>query len=84
MAIFQGLVFLVFGAGLLLVCARSLTRHGTLPMGPRGFSGTMQVRRDTQPLLYATLLFVYAAAGVALLVFSIGLLIGVATPLPLR
>ena len=84
MAIFQGLIFLVFGAGLLVVCARSLTGHGTLPMGPRGLSGTVQVRRDAQPALYWVLLLLYAAAGAALLAFSIGLLIGVATPLPLR
>lgn len=83
MAIFQGLVLLVFGAGLLVACARSL-HGGALPMGPKGLGGTTQIHRADQPALYWLLFAVYGAAGAALLVFSIGLLIGVAAPLPLR
>lgn len=36
MSIFQGLLFMLFGAGLLLVDYRAL-RSGWLPCGPNGF-----------------------------------------------
>lgn len=83
MATFQGLLFLFFGAGLLLVDYQSLSR-GSLPCGPKGFSGRLEFRRNEQPFLFWLMFVLYGAAGVALTVFAALLLLGRATPLPLN
>ncbi len=83
MAVFQGLVFLVFGSGLLLVDWRSLSR-GWLPCGPKGLDGRLEFRRNEQPVLFWLMFVLYGGAGLALLIFALRLLIGSATPLPLR
>ena len=51
MTIFQGLLFLFFGVGLLLVNYRALT-SGWLPCGPNGIKGRLEFRRDTSPLMF--------------------------------
>ena len=83
MAIVQGLVFLFFGVGLLLVDYQSLSR-GWLPCGPKGFSGRLEFRRNEQPVLFWLMFLVYGAAGIALIVFAVRLLLGNAAPLPLN
>lgn len=82
MAIFQSLLFLVFGLGLLLMDWRSL-KSGSLPCGPNGLQGRLEFTRDNQPFGYWVMFVLYGGAGIALVVFSIRLLAGLATPLPL-
>ena len=82
MATFQGLLFLFFGIGLLLVDYQSLSR-GWLPCGPKGFSGRLEFRRNEQPFLFWLMFVLYGAAGVALTIFAVRLLFGAAAPLPL-
>jgi hypothetical protein len=81
MAIFQGILFLVFGVGLLLVDYQSLSR-GWLPSGPNGLKGRLEFHRDRQPLLYWMMFGAYGVAGIALVVFAIRVLTGVVAPLP--
>lgn len=47
MARFQGILFLIFGVGLLVVDYQSLAR-GWLPCGPNGFAGRLECRKDKQ------------------------------------
>jgi len=82
MAIVQGLIFLFFGVGLLLVDYQSLSR-GWLPCGPKGFSGRLEFRRNEQPALFWLMFLAYGVAGIALIVFALRLLSGGAAPLPL-
>lgn len=83
MATFQGLLFLFFGVGLLLVDYQSLSR-GWLPCGPKGFSGRLEFRRNEQPFLFWLMFVLYGAGGVALTVFAALLLLGRTAPLPLN
>jgi hypothetical protein len=83
MAIFQGLLLVLFGLGLLFVDCRSLSR-GWLPCGSNGFKGRLKFYRAERPVGYWVMFLVYGLAGLALLVFGIRLLIGHAEPLPLR
>ena len=83
MAIVQGLLFLFFGVGLLLVDYQSLAR-GWLPCGPKGLSGRLEFRRNEQPILFWLMFLAYGTAGITLIVFALRLLVGGATPLPLR
>lgn len=83
MAIFQGLLFLFFGVALLVVDWRSLTL-GWLPCGPNGLQGRLEFHRDRQPVRYWLMFVVYGVAGAWLTVFAIGLLLGLAEPLPLN
>jgi hypothetical protein len=83
MAIVQGLLFLIFGAGLLLVDYRAL-RSGWLPCGPNGFKGRLEFRKNEQPFGFWLTFVLYAAGGTWLLVFALRLLVGQAAPLPLR
>ncbi len=83
MALFQAIFFLLLGLGLLLVDYQSL-RRGWLPCGPNGLSGRLEFHRDRQPILYWLMFLLYGAAGVALILFAVRLLFGVAEPLPLR
>lgn len=82
MALFQGLLFLVFGLGLLAVDYQSL-RKGWLPCGPNGRKGRLEFHRDRQPFAYWLMFLVYAVAGAWLTVFALQLLAGSAQPLPL-
>jgi hypothetical protein len=83
MAVLQGVLFLIFGVGLLLVIYRSLTT-GWLPCGPNGLKGRLEFTRHQQPIGFWLMFALYGAAGIWLLLFSIGLLLGRAEPLPLR
>jgi len=83
MAIFQGLLCLVFGIGLLLVDYQSLSR-GWLPCGPKGLSGRLEFRRREEPVMFWAMFLVYGVAGIVLTVFALRLLSGGAAPLPLR
>lgn len=82
MAIFQGILFLAFGIGLLLIDWRSL-KTGWLPCGPNGFKGRLEFKRDEQPFGYWLMFVLYGAGGISLAIFSLRLLAGVAEPLPL-
>lgn len=82
MAIFQGVLFLVFGIGLLAVDSLSLSR-GWLPCGSRGLSGRLAFHRDKQPRLFWLMFALYGIAGVVLTVFAIRVLVGDVAPLPL-
>lgn len=83
MAVFQGLLLLFFGVGLLVVDYQSLAR-GWLPCGPNGLKGRLEFRRDEQPLGYWLMFIVYGAGGIWCLFAGIGILMGWAEPLPLR
>lgn len=83
MAVFQGLLFLFFGVGLLLVDYQSLSR-GWLPCGPNGLKGRLEFRRDRQPYLYWLMFVAYGAAGFLLVVFALRVLTGASPPLPLK
>lgn len=83
MTIFQGLLFLFFGVGLLLVNYRALT-SGWLPCGPNGIKGRLEFRRDTSPLMFWLMFAIYTTAGLALIIFAVRLLAGLAVPLPLQ
>ena len=82
MAIFQGVLFLFFGVGLLVVDYQSLSR-GWLPCGPKGLAGRLEFRKDEQPVRYWVTFSLYGAAGLFLTIFALRLLGGTATPLPL-
>jgi hypothetical protein len=83
MALFQGLVFLILGIGLLAVDYQSLST-GWLPGGPKGLSGRLEFRKNQQPLLFWLVFVLYAGAGMALTIFALRLVVGITTPLPLR
>jgi hypothetical protein len=83
MAVFQGLLFLLFGVGLLLIDWQSL-RKGWLPCGPNGLKGTLRFCRERQPAAYWLMFALYGAGGLWLMVFALRLLAGSAEPLPLR
>ncbi len=83
MAVFQGILFLVLGAGVCGVCVQSL-RKGWLPMGPNGLRGRFEVHREGNPLGYWLLFATYTGGGGAMAIFGLRLLFGLATPLPLQ
>lgn len=83
MSIIQGLLFLFFGAGLLLVDYRAL-RSGWLPCGPNGFKGRLELRKNEQPVGFWVMFVLYGTGGLWLLVFALQLFAGQAAPLPLR
>lgn len=83
MHVFQGLFFLLFGAGLLVIDYRSLS-HGALPCGPNGLHGRLEFHRDQQPWLYWTMFLVYGVSGVLLVVLAVRLLLGIGEPLALN
>lgn len=83
MAFFQGVLFLLFGAGLALVALRSLST-GLLPCGPNGLKGRLEFRRDEQPVGFWLMFALYGAGGLWLATFALRLFTGQAAPLPLR
>lgn len=84
MALFQGLIFLFFGVGLLIMDYQSLTR-GWLPFGVSrsSESGRLEISKDRHGGLYWLLFMAYAAAGVALIILALRILTGNIEPLPL-
>lgn len=83
MSIFQGLLFLLLGAGLLRVDYQAL-RSGSLPCGPNGFKGRLAFSRREQPVGFWVMFILYGAGGLWLLALALRLLVGQAAPLPLR
>ena len=83
MAWLQGLFFLVLGVGLLAVTWQSLG-SGWLPFGPKGLRGRVELHRERQPVGYWLAFALYGAGGAVLTLFALGLLLGSASPLPLR
>jgi hypothetical protein len=81
MRLFQGLLFLFFGVGLVVVAIRSLT-SGWLPCGPNGFKGRLEFRRKDQPFRYWLMFAVYGVAGFWLAGYAVGILSGAVPPLP--
>ena len=51
---------------------------------PLRLKGRLEWRRDEQPALFWLAWALYAAAGLVMAVFALGLMLGVSTPLPLR
>jgi hypothetical protein len=82
MAVFQGMLFLVLGLGLLIIDYRSLDT-GWLPCGPNGLKGRLEFKRGEQPLGFWLMFVGYGIGGLWLLSFSLRLLAGQAEPLPL-
>src|SRR5690606_36849205 len=62
MALFQGLLFLVLGYGMLGVVYQSLSK-GWLPFGANGFKGRLELRMKDQPFGYWTAFTLYSAFG---------------------
>lgn len=83
MAILQGLLFLFFGIGLLVIDYQSL-RKGWLPCGSNGFRGRLEFRKDEQPVGYWLMFVVYAAGGIWLTFLALQILVGLVEPVPLR
>jgi hypothetical protein len=83
MARIQGILFLFLGLGILGVVANGI-RMGRLPFGSKGFSGRYEVERDTSAAGFWLLAAAYCIGGLWLFFYSISLLLGTATPLPLR
>ena len=83
MAVFQGILFLALGVGLLIVDYQSLSR-GWLPCGPNGFARRLEFHKHDQPIGYWAMFTIYGMAGLTLAVFALRLLSGSATPLPLH
>lgn len=83
MAMFQGVLFLLLGAGVLGVAFQSL-RRGWLPMGPNGLRGRVEVQRQGNPFGYWLLFAAYAGGGGAIALFGLRLMFGLAEPLPLQ
>lgn len=82
MVLFQGLLLLLLGAGLLLIVYQSLAK-GWLPCGPNGFKGRLELARDQQPLGYWLLFVAYSAGGFWCVFTALGILAGQVEPLPL-
>jgi len=83
MALFQGVFFLLLGAGLMLVAYQGITR-GWLPFGPNGLKGRLEFNKGEQPFAFWVAFGLYMAAGLALTIYALRLLAGMGTPLPLR
>lgn len=82
MRLFQGLLFLFFGIGLVTVALRSLST-GWLPCGPNGFKGRLEFHRKDQPFRFWLMFAVYGVAGFWLAGYAVGILVGTVPPLPL-
>ncbi|HEX7081472.1 MAG TPA: hypothetical protein VF329_10695 [Gammaproteobacteria bacterium] len=83
MALFQGVLLLVVGYGMLGVVYRSLTK-GWLPFGRNGFKGRLELRMDESPVGYWTAYTLYCAFGLWCVFLALGVLSGRIEPLPLR
>lgn len=83
MVIFQGILLLVMGYGLLALVYRSLAK-GWLPFGPNGFKGRLELSRHRQPIWYWSVYTFYCAFGVWLVFLAFAVLSGQMEPLPLE
>ena len=83
MAVFQGLLFLFLGVGLLLIDYRALST-GWLPCGSNGFKGSLEFRKNEQPVGFWLMFLLYGAGGLWLVGFALQLFTGHAAPLAYR
>ncbi len=83
MAFFQGVIFLFFGMGLLLLDFQSL-KKGWLPCGPNGLKGRLEFSKSDQPILFWLMFVGYGIVALWLIVFALRLFAGYAEPLPLQ
>jgi len=83
MALIQGLFFLVFGVGLVLVALQGAKR-GWLPNGPNGFKQGEGVRKADQPLVFWFFFSLYFGGGAVLAIYAVRLLAGNVGPLPIK
>jgi len=79
MAALQGVIFLFFGVGLLIIDWRAL-RDASIPVW--GF-GESRARRRERPVRFWLAFVLYGAGGVVLTIYASRLLAGLAAPLPL-
>lgn len=83
MPVWLGSLFLIgFGSGVLAVAWRGW-QTGELPAGRRGFSAYRPNREDN-PFAFRFFFALYICAGIALVVWGLLVLIGMAPPLKLR
>ena len=83
MALFQGLLLLVLGYGLLGVVYRSLSR-GWLPFGSNGFKGRLELHMAAQPFGYWSAFTMYSGFGFWCVFCGLGIISGRIEPLPLN
>ena len=81
--ILSALVLLLFGGGILAVAWHGY-RVGALPAGPNFFRGRWMPNRRDNPFAFHFFLLMYLGAGMALAVWGLLALVGMAPPLPLR
>lgn len=82
MALFQGVLLLIFGYGMLGVVYRSLSK-GWLPFGSNGFKGRLEVHMTARPFGYWAVFTLYCAFGIWCVFLAFGVLSGHVEPLPL-
>ncbi len=78
----SALVLLGFGGGILAVAWQGY-RAGVLPAGPNFFRGRYMPNRSANPVAFHFFLALYLAAGMALAVWGLLALVGMAPPLRL-
>lgn len=83
MQLFQGLLLIFFGAGLLLVARRGW-RDGEIPAGAYFLRGRFLPSRRNNPLVFHLFVLLYIVLGLWLGVYGLQILTGSAEPLPLR
>lgn len=83
MALFQGLLLLIFGIGILLIVYQSLSK-GALPFGVNGFAGRLEFQKDKQPTLFWLAFIFYSIAGLTLTIIALRIIFGFSAPLPLK
>ncbi|HEX7021308.1 MAG TPA: hypothetical protein VF171_00525 [Trueperaceae bacterium] len=81
MALVQGLLFLVFGVGLLSIDYQNLQRGGRLPAGPNGLRGRQEFESNSQAFGFWVMFALYGFGGLWLVIFALQLLLGYAEPL---
>lgn len=79
----SALFLLVVGGGILAVAWHGY-RVGVLPAGPNFFRGRWMPSREANPFAFHFFLVLYFGGGMALTVWGLLSLVGMAPPLPLR
>jgi hypothetical protein len=76
-------VLLAFGSGILAVAWQGY-RDGELPAGPNGLRGRWMPNRTANPVAFHFFLVLYFCGGMALAVWGLLALVGMAPPLKLQ
>lgn len=79
----SGFVLLALGSGILAVAWHGY-RGGALPAGSNFLRGRWMPRRTDNPIAFHCFLFLYFAGGMALAVWGLLALVGMAPPLRLQ